>query len=715
MDIKRFLKLLYKYKWILIIIPILTVTITYFLVKNLPRQYSSQAKISTGLLDQSKQVVNEQNTDFFKISQQFNTIMEKLKMKKMLNILSYHLIIHDLSDPKKSFRKYSEKIDSLSLEDRAQVIKLFEEKLATKAILTLADKKGKYDLLDIVGSMGYSEGSLSESIEVKHVENSDFIDILHTSENPDLSVFVVNTLASEFIKNFSSEVNFNQSNSIEILSADLKNKEDEMNLKNAALRNFKMKNGVLNIDKQSELVYQQITQAEDRKAQVSREIQSTQSTINAIDSKLRSKDPNMGGNVSRDNAAIVNINNQLEYANRKYIDNGFKVSDKRKVDSLIEIRNSMTAVNSDKYIVDPQVSRQNLLQQKYALETTLAQLKGSVVSIDKELESAKAKYYAMVPFDAGIQNYMRDADLATKEYTEALNRFNQTRNVQSIGLRLNIEEYGLPGLPEPSKKILYLAMAGIGSLFFCLLVLAVTLLLDTSVNTASELSAATKAKVLGNLSLISSSERSIRNIWKDVENTEYAAYKNLLRSFRFEINSSMNANDSHILGITSLTDGVGKTLVSYNLAYSFAMTGKKVLLIGEEPVSGDISVSKSLIGSQNFEAFLVKKEVVAEDLITILNKEKGSSSLLEVQNENNLKNGFDILKNEFDIVIIDINSLTDINIAKEWLSFTDRSIAVFEAGKSFTDRDKEFLKILQSQAGFMGWVLNKVKLSESKS
>ncbi|WP_316810253.1 lipopolysaccharide biosynthesis protein [Pedobacter heparinus] len=713
MDIKRFLKLLYRYKLFLILVPVIAVATTYYFVKNLPKQYSSNAKISTGLLDQSKQVT-EQNTDFFKISQQFTTIMEKMKMKKMLNILSYNLIIHDLSDPRKSFRKYNEKVDSLTANERQEVIQIYKERLFNKIPLTLADRKGKYNLFDIVNSMGYGEYALSESIEVTHVDNSDYVDIKFVSDSPDLSAYAVNTLATEFIKNFSSEVNFNQNNSIEILNADLKRKEEEMNAKNIALKEFKMKNGVLNIDKQSELVYQQITQAENRKAEVIRQIQSTQNTINAIESKLKSGNTDLGGAAIEDNARIININNQLELANKRYVDGGFKQSDKRKVDSLVSIKSSLTTLNSDKYIVDPQISRQNFLQQKYGLETTLAQLNGSMRSIDSELAEAKGKYYAMVPFDAGIQNYMRDADVATKEYTDALNRFNQTKTDQNIGLRLNIEEYGLPGLPEPSKKILFLAMAGIGSLFLCVMVLVVIFLSDHSINTSSQLSSATKSKVLGSLSYITTPDRSIRNIWKDKNNADYAAYKNLLRSLRFEINNTLTADSSNIVGITSLTDGEGKTFLAYNLAYAFAMTGKKILLIGEEPNFIDKANTKELVKGQNFESFLVKKEVVTEDLITILSKSDESYSLLESQNEKSLKAGFEILKNEFDLVIIDVNSLSDINLAKEWLSFTEKNIAVFEAGRALTDRDKDFVSFIKHQPGFMGWVLNKIKLSEYK-
>ena len=150
MDIKAFLKLVKKYKWVLILVPIIAVIITYFLVQNLPKQYSSEVQISTGLLDPSKKLISNENTDFFQINQQFSNIMEKFKMKKIINILSYNLILHDLEQPKSAFRKYSDKIDSLSAEQKQELINLFREKLATKSVLTLADNKGKYKLYVIV-------------------------------------------------------------------------------------------------------------------------------------------------------------------------------------------------------------------------------------------------------------------------------------------------------------------------------------------------------------------------------------------------------------------------------------------------------------------------------------------------------------------------------------------------------------------------------------
>lgn len=712
MDIKSFLKLVNKYKWVLILVPIIAVIITYFLVQNLPKQYSSETQISTGLLDPSKKVISNETTDFFKVSQQFSNIMEKFKMKKIINILSYNLILHDLEQPRVAFRKYSEKIDSLNAGQRQEVINLYKQKLATKSVLTLADNDGKFKLYDIIESMGYGEELLKKEIDINHTENSDYINVEYVSENPNLSAFVVNNLATEFITNYSSDVSSNQNNSIRLLDSVLKQKELVMNDKNGSLSTFKRSKGVLNLSEQSASVYAQISQYESQRADAIRQIQSNQGAIATIESKLRGSDSFVNGSSRADNREIVSLKKERELANNAFIENNFRASDQKRVDSLTRLINSKSNQNSDDNVLDPRTSKQALVTQKLNLEIAMQQAKSSMRSIDQELSVLRGRYSSMVPYDADIQNYEREADLATKEYMTALDQFNQNKSGQSMGLRLQIEQLGLPGNPEASKKAIYLAGSGLGSFFLCLTGIFLIFIADNKIKTSAQLASATKANTIGVLNKIESNERNIREIWNDKSgNLNYEFYRDMLRSLRFEISEKMDVDGSKILGITSLVAGEGKTFIAHCLAYAFAMTGKKVLLIADElPVVQ--SESKALATSQNFQTFLIKKEIHTEDLITIMNKSTARESLLETQSIKSLKAGFDVLSKEFDLIIVDVNALHDINIAKEWLLFTEKNISIFEYGKAFAENDREFAEYIKKLPGFLGWVLNKTQIGD---
>lgn len=710
------LKLLNQYKWLLILVPLATLIITYFLVQNLPNKYKSNVQISTGLLDPTKKIISNETVDFFKISQQFNSIIEKMKMKKTINMLSYNLIIHDLEFPQKKFKKYSKKIDSLNQSNKATIITLYKQKLAEKSLLTLNDDNGGFKLYSIIESMGYGEEDLRKELDVSHKENSDLIDIEYVSENPNLSAYVVNTLASEFISNYTADVNNNETNSNELLDSLVKSKKAIMDEKTGKLSSFKRANGVLNLSDQAASVNAQIIKYEAQKADALSKIDQDQAALNTVVSKLRSGDTEAAGNGRASNRELVTLTNQLQIVNSNLVNGINTVSNRKKADSLTRLLNEKRNQNSNDNIIDPRVSKQSLATLKNNLDISLAQEKGSLRSIDAELLHLKAQFSSMVPYDADIQNYQNAADLALKDYTTSVDAYNNSKNSQNVsGFHLNVEQIGLPGNAEPSKRSIYLIASGIGSFLLCMGFLMTVNSLDHSITSLPQLEKATQSKAIGGLNKIRSKERNLREIWNDKsQNDNYMLYRDLLRSLRFEVRNKMDEGEKKILGITSLTSGDGKTFIAHSLAYAFAMTRKKVLLIADHlPVVN--SESKELAVSQNFDTFLIKKEIVTEDLITVLNKSTVRNSLLETQSITNLQAGFDKLRSQFDIIIIDINELHDINIAKEWLLFTDMNVSVFECGKSVGANDIELINYIKDKPGFIGWILNKMPVKNENN
>ena len=713
MDIKGFLRLIGRYKWLIILIPIVAVVVTYFAVQNLPKQYSSTASIATGLLDPSKQIISDQTVDFFQVSQQFKNIMDKLQMKRTIDILSYNLIIHDLQNPKAAFKNSSKQLDSLSAAQKTEVSAIFQEKLLKKDILTITDNRGKYRLFDLVQSMGYDQESLQTKMSITHQDISDFIDIEYKSENPNLSVFVVNTLANEFISNYGEDVQVNQNTSLALLDSMVKKKEVTMNEKNNALAVFKRSKGVLNLSEQSATVFAQITNYETERADNLKKIQSSLGALSVINAKLRGGDVYVDGSTRADNREIVALKKKRQDANERFIDNGFKTTDQKSIDSLTKLINARSNQSVDNNAYDPTTSRQSLVQQRTSLQIEIQQAKSSMGTINSELASLRGKYSSMVPYDADIQNYEREAELATKDYTAALDRYNKNITEQRTGLKLQIAEMGLVSNPLPSKQILYLAGAGLGSFFLTIAVFFGIFITDHSIRTVRMLELATKSPTLGSINLIDGEEKIPRNIWTDKsDNKGYELYRDHLRSIRFDILNKMEADDAKILGVTSLANNAGKTFLSYSLAYAFAMTGKKILLIAEDQAFV-AAKDKSLSTSTSFQSFLAKKEFHTDDLITVMNKSNERNSLLEIQNIASLRAGFEVLRNEFDLIIIDINSLADVNIAKEWLLFTEKNIGVFESGTGISERDYPHIKYIKNQPDFLGWILNKVDNSKT--
>src|SRR5690606_4662831 len=122
--------------------------------------------------------------------------------------------------------------------------------------------------------------------------------------------------------------------------------------------------------------------------------------------------------------------------------------------------------------------------------------------------------------------------------------------------------------------------------------------------------------------------------------------------------------------------------------------------------------TKELGSNQFFDSFIVKREIHPEEFITKLTTNSKSDSLLEIYNQDVLKKGFEELKKEFDVIIVDAQSLQKLHRAKEWLMFTDKSIAIYPAGESVGNYEKDLISYMNRQEGFLGWVLNKAKVDD---
>ncbi len=714
MDFKRIFKLAVKYKWVLAAIPLITLVVTFLLIKDLPNEYKSQARISTGLLDPSRQI--SQNSVYYsaadlaiKTNQQFTNIMDIMMMPKNMSILSYRLILHDLRNPETPFRKWSDELRALDLKKRQQVISAFEERLAIKQVLT-PFSNDKFALYDLVLSMKYDEKSLKRKLGIYHEENSDFVNIEFTSENTQLSVFVVNTLSADFVDNYGLDQIENKNRSILVLDSLLKTKEAIMNSRNEDLKNYKIKNRILNLDKQSQIAYQQIADLDNKKSQAMVELKALQAALNNLNVQLNStkQDKLLGAETIQDNQAIVSIRAKLKLAENAYIDNGFLAKDKRRVDSIQDLLNAQLSKTSDNYVNDPLIAKQSLIQRRISIGIDLDKTKASINDINNELAKLNANFSTMVPFDAGVQNYERNADVATREYLDLLNRYNQTNLDKNIGLRLQLEQMGVPTAPEPSKKVFFLAISLLASLVLCFGLLLLFSFIDNSIHDISEFEELEIGKVIGTLPYVSSFDSDIQQIWVADKNDQSAQlFKNNLRSIRFDINQSLNNNNLKVLGVAPITNN-DDVFVLQSLVYAFGRLNRKVLVIGDHNVALELT-KWNIPVNQTLQSTFENTALKHGQNVTFLNKDLGDLSLLENSNLENINDAFARFKQDFDLVLVQLDSLSKASDVKEWIAFTDKYLAAFNAGDSVSADDRKSLTSLKQDDKFLGWVINGVK------
>src|SRR5690606_4642176 len=135
---------------------------------------------------------------------------------------------------------------------------------------------------DYLQLMGYGEASILDQLEVVRKGETDFIQVGFISHNPYLSVYVVNTVADDFINSYKERSVKNQNSSKELLDSLLQGKEASMNAKNSQVKDFQVKNQVINLASQAETLSGQIAEKESSRASAVGEIQSLIGAISGI-------------------------------------------------------------------------------------------------------------------------------------------------------------------------------------------------------------------------------------------------------------------------------------------------------------------------------------------------------------------------------------------------------------------------------------------------
>ncbi|MEI8074294.1 MAG: lipopolysaccharide biosynthesis protein [Bacteroidota bacterium] len=709
MEVAKFIKLLLKRKWLIIGVPLIIVAITFYIVKNMADTYGSHARMSTGLVDKSQQILSSDGFQESRVNSDFANLMEMMRLNKVFDQITYRLIIHDLTDSV-PFRPKSKLLNELNKEAINHAVSVYRKHYQVREPLN-GYNQDEMGLIKLISSMDYNYDALIKNIGIFRPNNSDFIDATFDSENPNLSAFVTNTLFEEFIAYYSDFVRGNQQKTVNFLDTLLRQKESEMNRLKVLLKNYKIQNRVLNLNEQAKSLYGQLSTFETMKQLAEKDVAAFTGSLKNIEDKFN---PNERKYFE---ATMVPINQQIAATKQyllnlsdEYIKSNYDEKIKKKIDSAKNVATIQIQQATDRYIVNPLAAKESLIMQKVKLELDNDIAKFSLTTISDELIRLNKKFDLLVPHEAVIQNYEGAIDVASKEYLDAQFRYNKSSLESSLAISLRQIEFGIPGPASPTKKMFLVILSGLVSFILILLGLFVVFYLDDSLSATSELADKTNQVVLGYIPLLTSSVVQLKSLWEKPfdDDLRLQNFKEMLRSCRFEIASEMGK--SKLLMVNSLCYGEGKTLFTMSLAYAFLMTRKRVLLIDGNFANPTISAATGteffledyLLGESQLPSFRPITEIM------VMGTRGGDTSLLEISNSENIVAKLDLLKDAFDIIIIESEALSSFNKSKEWALFSEKVLTVFESGRKINYKKRQNVIYLNGLEGkFIGWVLNR--------
>lgn len=696
----------------MVVIPVLVMIIAYLLTSKMPDVFVSKGTLTAGIVKASSSpasILEGTPLQESKVNQEFGNLIQLMQMKKVYDQVSYKLMLHDLQDPV-PFRKPSKLLSELNKEARAHAAEVYTDLYNKRQPLSLwsTDQKGLNDLLV---SMGYDYESLFKKMRIYRIDNSDFITVEFESGNAILSAFVVNTISAEFISYHNYVTHESERNTIAFLENLLVQKRNALNNQVDSLRKFKIDNHILNLGEQARNLYAQMSELEEKIETGRKEMDANNGALENINNKFTSEERrNIDRTLVELNKSIATMEDRISELQSDYSRTGDPRL-KSSIDSMYTILKQKILAASERSVANPQAMKDNLVNQRMTLEVNNAMAQASIKTLQTELTKQKRRFDSLVPNEAVIQGYEGAISAASKEYQDVQWKYNQASMAFNNGQQVKQIEMAMPGNKLPSKKTLLVLVAGIGSVVLCLLVFFVLFYIDNSIKFASELANKTNFRVLGVLPFIRhSSLLDLNELWAANNQSDVDKFfRNQLRSARYETELCMEG--SHMLTVTSMANGEGKTFLSMCLASAYAMVNKKVLLIDGNFTDNSISTITNPL--YYIEDYLTNKTNIpypgeATD-ITIIGNRGMDISLFEINTEPVIRQKIQQLKDAFDIIIVEAPSLNAMNQAKEWITVSDKVVAAFETNKALQTEQKNIIAYLRTlDTKFIGWIMNKL-------
>lgn len=741
MDLLYLLGKLYKNKWLILFISIVAAASAFWFAKQQPLRYKSSATIATGVINNPNEVNNSAAyIQPYRVDNTLAAIVEMLRSRVSVSMLSKALYLHDYEQGAKLFRKLPESAEKYTANEREQIANWLQD-LPNNAQAAPPGRMGEiYE--DLLKMMGYDYLSLSKNLKIERVGTTDYVKTEFTSENPELSAYAVNTLSQLFTDRYNAATNAQTKNSLAYYSQLAQQKKNELNGKLESLRRYKLNNNVVDYGEQTKTNIDQIRELEVQREEISQKIPSYENAIINYDRYLNQNDKSLS-QLQDFNRQIGTLKDRISTLTQQYISGGSTNKDlKNQIDALkieleVQIKNSALGQQT----VQNSTSKKDIEAKKMAAETELEIAKASLVSINKELDRLRSNATNLVSGEADIATLEQDINSHSTEYTEILNRLNTTEfAVQSLTNPLDIVERGMiPDKAETTKTGLITALAGISGFTLATAFLFLLAFVDNSYTTPDRFTKFTGMPILESLNEVNYNSRLASLIYSKEKEKNRQFFTEAMRKLRYTIESS----GARRVLVSSLNAGEGKTYVLIALAHAMYKNNKKVLLIDTNFKNNSISKTLAKIGTiaNNSKSLTDLHQLLSLHQLASIFNTSGILFGSDTSNENATSGCVDVLgckvndlspaeafaQTDFDAFLQHASSIYDIILfegaalnkyadTKELSRYADKVVAVFSAKSSFSYNDNiaiQYLQQLETKEGakkFLGSVLNMVKL-----
>jgi len=733
MDLRQLVLALWSKKWVLILVPIIAVLTAFTIRLFGDWKYKSTAQLATGLTVSDKIVEKGNYLNPYEIQVTFNNLVEIIRSKAVLGQVSYRLLEHDLTDTTNGFRTFDKESAEKSglivdLDERkSEFLQIIRNKIDSLVLLN-PNRTTERTILKVIDGFGYDYESLIENLAVYRVNQSDFMEVSFTSDNPVLSAFVVNSVCSEFIKYYSSSKSNRSTVSIASLESIVNQRKDYLESKIEELKIFKSQNELFNSEAESEAKLRQVKGYEDQIAIEQQKIRGLELTIANLSVRIKDGEVNNG---QQNYDLVVTLRKRISDMNDRYIRGG--QSNASLLDSLTLFRNqlddALRKVNESSKLTTAELKDLKSRREEARIDLEIA--RENLTSLNKIYSSIRYGLTDFASKESVGKSLEKEVDVAREEFLSAQNRLNEAKE-QVVTNNVSITQVVVAEPAEKAesrKTLIFMMLSGAVTFFVCAFVIVAIELADSRIKSPQRFKELTRLKLAG----VVAKQEDPDFAW-DVNlksnDSQRASINNEIRKIRFEIDSYR----AKVIMVTSARSNQGKSFFIIALAFSLSLLKKRVLIIDTNFKNNSlskmltarpnlnlllenviknaklISAPKSGNGSQENEEDNTKSNVYDKELITrtqnewidIIGNNNSNLSPSEIIPGGDFKVLLGWLKGTYDYILLEGPNLNDFSDSKELAQFVDLIVPIFSADSSIDQKDAEsisYLKGLKEKLG----------------
>jgi succinoglycan biosynthesis transport protein ExoP len=729
MDLLYLLYSLLRKKWIIAGCTILGLVAGFVFTLFQTKTYGSVAQYSTGFtMEQNLSIKEQAGLNYYEIDLRFNNVIETFKSPKVMGMLSYKVLLHDLEDlkPFRTLNEEQKKKNEYKLANIEQAKQTLRRKVASMELLNPFDPEEK-KVFDLMYLYGYAPEYLQGKFFISRADRTDYLVILCRSEHPELSAYLANTIGQQFIRFFNSIYglrNLESAAKLDSLAAAKKRTVDSLT---EALKVFRIKIGTPNVADRASAAMTVVQGVTSNFQQEQAKLNNLRGELRSVESQIRDLgNQTSGSTFVNNNGAILAL--ERENQNLEIQKNGKSDEEIRKLVDQIDanVRKIAQLKGSGSSNADRQIQQNRTQNRQEGLVARKTELEQQILAAESNVNlfgRQKEEYEAITKTGGGDQVILdaqeRDLRIAAQEY-EQLKKSMQSSLDLDINPQNNFKQI-LVAQPafvaEPSKRSLVLGLCGMLMLFLSSFIIVALEFFDSSFKTPSIFQRTTKLKLLSTLNKLNLKKKPLQDYLKDKDNeAEGILFVENLRKLRFELANS----GKKIFLVTSTKPQEGKTTVIEALANSLSLTRKKVLIIDAN--FSNNTLTRKFEGKPSLEQFsfsgqgnVMDKFLGIKSMTTIPNTDlvgctEGNYTPSEVLPKNNLLEHLPRIAENYDFVFIEGAALNNHADSKELSASVDGIIAVFSAKSSLGQIDKDSIQYLNSTGDkFVGTILNNVE------